>query len=252
MSFPFLSSHLFQLDLTCRVLYKSVSCLGRDWEHRRLACIHLLSGYRWWRTGICLWTSWTWGPLTPGLGASMLFFQITYETSIFFKSIMNEQNWVLVPCVHFSIRSLYSRCLWYWLTSNKSSYGWQHWLFYDIPGQQALAQALPNFIQHWGYGGSGFSLHHSKWMSGQKFQMTLFYMILYLFTPSSKTPPIFSKVFSPVMSLPCTMHPKPSLSCSPQTPKVHWFLGLHSFHKECFDLLGLKLDNPWQLVGQEN
>lgn len=113
----------------------------------------------------------------------------------FFKSIMNEQNWVLVPCVHFSIRSLYSRCLWYWLTSNKSSYGWQHWLFYDIPGQQALAQALPNFIQHWGYGGSGFSLHHSKWMSGQKFQMTLFYMILYLFTPSSKTPPFLAKSF---------------------------------------------------------
>lgn len=32
MSFPFLSSHLFQLDLTCQVLYKSVSCLGRDWN----------------------------------------------------------------------------------------------------------------------------------------------------------------------------------------------------------------------------
>lgn len=139
----------------------------------------------------------------------------------FFKSIMNEQNCVLVPCVHFSIRSLHSQCLWYWLTSNKSSYGWQHWFFYDIPGQQALAQALPNFIQHGGYGGSGFSLHHSKWMSGWKFQMALFYMILYLFTPSSKIPPIFSKIFSPMMSIPCTIHPKPSLSCSPQTPKVH-------------------------------
>lgn len=61
-------------------------------------------------------------------------------------------------------------------------------------------------------GVQAFFLYHSKWMSGWKFQMDLFYMILYLFTPSSKIPPIFSKIFSPMMSIPCTIHPKSSIS----------------------------------------
>lgn len=150
MSFPFLFSHLFWFHFTCHISHKSGILFWKDWGHRQIVCMYSSVsefsdseelGYA---SELCGPEALYW--LTRGSGARRLLLQITHETPIYVKSVINEQHWVLIPWVYFSIKCLDNRCLWYTFTNNASARGWPILvpLWYS---QTSLAQALHRTAQ---------------------------------------------------------------------------------------------------------
>lgn len=153
---------------------------------------------------------------------------------------------MLVVCIH-------QQCQFLWLTSTGSSM-----IFPDISctGNIAILGKTAQFHLTLGLWVQTFLFTTENGCQDRSFKWL--YMTLYLLAASSKILPLLANFF--LMYDFCSLHynPNPLSAILPKTPppKVYQVLGLHWFHKECFNLLGctvpLKHNKPQQLMGQKN